>query len=391
MTSPLDPTTRRALEKAREKLLKGQSGSFVGIEEGIPPDQLDGALSQLKSIDQQLGLRPSDRQERQSEIDETTGKVRESVERGRARGAEEGQRLFGDGSLGRISNDGRLGRAADMAEQQAIGGLSAQEEMILRERGERQLSQQSLSSRRELRSLASGAARRGETRKAREASLIREEFRAQRDLTESISLLDEDKKRFGQQQFGQLAQASDALSSSIQQQNIGLGLTEREKRVQTEFANAGLEQSIESLGVQRTFQGLGLEISQDNQERAFNLQQQQLNKPDPEAPSGKGFYICTAANQYGFMSDDLYASDQWAWNLFGSEDEVRGYAFWATPLTKSKTIIRILSPVAIAWAEHMNFLVGKSHKDNMFGWAVYAIGRPLCGLLGKALRFLGVR
>jgi hypothetical protein len=393
MTSPLDPRTRQALEKARQELIKGKSGSFVGIEEGMDPTQLQGALDQLESIDKQLGLRPSDRQERQSEIDETTGKIRTSVDRGRAEGKAEGQRLFGDGSLGRISNDGRLARASDLAEQQATQGLTAQEEQILRERGERSISQQSLTAKRQLRALASGAGQQGETRKAREAALIREEFRAQRDLTESISLLDEEKKRTGLASFGAFGQAADTLSSGIQETNIGLGLTEREKQLQTEFASAGLEQSIESLGVQRTFQGIGLDIANENQQRAFQLQQQELNKPDPEQPdAGKGFHICTAANRYGYMSDDLYNADNWAWSLFGSAEEVAGYSLWAKPLTKNKTIIKILSPIAVAWAEHMNFLVGKSEKDNMLGWAIYAVGRPICGLIGKALDFFkGVR
>lgn len=381
MTAPLDPASRAALEKAKEKLINDR------LNHGMEPDRLKIAIGELESIDKQLGLRPSDREERASEIKETSGTIRESVNKGRAEGKATGQQLFGDGKLGRIAESPRLGRAADMAEQQAVEGLSDVEEQILRERGERDISQQQLGAQRQLRSLASGAGRRGETRRAREVESIREGMRARRDLGEQIELLNQSKMREGLQAFGAFGQAADAQSFAVQQANIGLGLTERESQLKTEFANAGLEQSIESMGVQRTFQGLGLEIGQENQDRAFNLQQQQIDKPDPEPSGGK--IICGAANEFGYMSDDLYNGDQWAWSLFGTEDQVRGYHAWARPLTKSKRIIRVLSPIANAWAEHMNFLIGRSHKDNIVGWAIYAIGRPICGLIGKALSLFG--
>ena len=133
--------------------------------------------------------------------------------------------------------------------------------------------------------------------------------------------------------------------------------------------------------------------AQRSQERAFGLQQQQLDKPPPAAPESPGkFAICTECHRQGLLNDDLYNADQWAWNLHIPPLMRKGYHWWAIPLSKkmrdSRAITALLTPIAVAWAKHMSFLVGKSTKDSLFGRLTFMVGKPVCIVLGKLKSWL---
>ena len=276
MTSPQD---REALEQAIKNIREGIRGSTVPLSMQ-DPSRMRESLETIKELERELGKRPTLAQERETQVDERVRKLREQTEKARIEGRRLGQEMFGEGVLGTAgaigapgqfgADRGALQRARGLAEQQAREGLTSDVEQILRERGQQELSSRAQTGMRQLRSLASGAGMRGETRKAREAGLIRDQLRSERDLAESLRLLDVEQRNVGLQAFGALAgqeaqvglqtdiARNTALSdiakfnSNTERFNIGLRQTERERRLTTEFANVGLQQATESLGINRT-------------------------------------------------------------------------------------------------------------------------------------------
>lgn len=101
--------------------------------------------------------------------------------------------------------------------------------------------------------------------------------------------------------------------------------------------------------------------------------------------------ICTELHRQGYLTNEVFFLD----NLYGktkvSQDTLRGYHFWAIPLTrqmkKSKVITAIVALFAKSWALEMSHRIEPTkYKPHYFGKLVCFLGVPGCELLGKYLR-----
>ena len=152
----------------------------------------------------------------------------------------------------------------------------------------------------------------------------------------------------------------------------------------------GLQQATESLGVQRTLQSIALDQSLASQQRAFGLQQQEIDKPAPEPAGGGKFAVCTEMHRQGEVSDFDYAGDIWASKLFIDENTRKGYHIWAVPLSrlmsKSKIVTRLLKPLVTAWIAQMNFLVGRSASYSIVGDLIFTVAKQFCTFIGRFVK-----
>ena len=411
----LTPEERKALEKALEGLRLGVPGVSVPIEQEAP-EKLIQRLGVMEDLERRLGRRPTVTGEMRGEIEQTTAGIRKQTDVARQEGLQRGQQLFGD--LGRASpapqiagldlSGSPLAQATEMAKRMATEGLSSQEEQVLRERSQQQISSRVQDALRQQRSLSSDMGMRGETRQAREADILKAAIRQERDSAAGLQAADIALRREGlglfgllggkmaetQQQQNQLKFQLGQLSSQIEQFNIGVGGTERQRQLMTELANVGLQQATESMGIQRVLQSVGLEQAAKSQERAFALQQQEINRPI-QGPSGGGGggspCVCTALWELGLMPDEIYNAEGWVMARFVDEEITVGYHWFGMPLARairgSRLLQWIFLPLALAWAHELNRQAGIASSSPFLGKLIFYVGRPICKLLGKIKGF----
>lgn len=105
--------------------------------------------------------------------------------------------------------------------------------------------------------------------------------------------------------------------------------------------------------------------------------------------SGGMSVICTELHRQGILSDELYQADGIWFDSFkrSNPDVVSGYHYWAIPVVqamrKSKTLTKLISLIALPWAEDMAYQVGKRKSGNILGRIVMAVGIPLCRVFGR--------
>lgn len=99
--------------------------------------------------------------------------------------------------------------------------------------------------------------------------------------------------------------------------------------------------------------------------------------------------ICTELYYQNRIPSYVYLADR-AFGAQQSEYTIAGYHLWAKPVVKLMKISPVISGVvaffALAWAQHMAFLVigeTKLVKQSQFGKLIMFIGLPLCNLLGR--------
>ena len=163
----------------------------------------------------------------------------------------------------------------------------------------------------------------------------------------------------------------------------------------------GLESYSKSLGEVKTF-----DIGQAAKERDITFQSimgyEQMASAERAAQleadaarksadaQNQGTVLCTAAYQSGHLPAHIYDADSMYGKQSISEDTLKGYQYWATPLTKiminSKTVKFIMMPLIKSWAYHIAYLMGSHDKPNVVGSFLLKVGAPICSLIGKLIR-----
>ncbi len=340
-------------------------------------------------VTEESGLNIPTPEERQAQIRAGVEELRGRVDQDRQAGREQGQELFGEGSLGRIPEDtGSLGRARALAEERA-GGLSDEERQLITERETRAIDSASMTALRTLRGIQSGAGMRGATAEARETDILKERMRSMRDLNESVRLMDFQREQQGLQQFGQLASQEQEFLNRAREFNIGIAGSEKERALQTEISNVGLGIAQESAGSSQVLQALNLDFQTEFAKEQLALSKEELAKPAPqmEAPSGGMSAVCTEMHRQGFLSDEMFHDEQWAVDLIVDDNMIRGYHVWAVPLVgvmkKSKIVTALLKPLVRGWATYMTYKIGKTEKYSLVGSFIYNVGGRICRLIGR--------
>lgn len=106
--------------------------------------------------------------------------------------------------------------------------------------------------------------------------------------------------------------------------------------------------------------------------------------------SSGGTAVCTVANEYGYLPDDILKADGEYGLKNMSSDCFRGYHSFAIPLAnlarKYKWVIFLCLPFVRGWAYHMAYLEGVYPKSNIIGKAIHKLGVPVCEFIGRLLR-----
>lgn len=101
---------------------------------------------------------------------------------------------------------------------------------------------------------------------------------------------------------------------------------------------------------------------------------------------GDSSVICTVLRDRGLMSDALWLAD----GAFGAELDpaiLAGYHVWARPfsrfLRRHDWALRLIAPLALAWARHMAHQRGVDVPDSRIGRVIMVLGLPICRWLGR--------
>jgi hypothetical protein len=342
---------------------------------------------------------PRSPEEKEKDFQRRLGLLREERAQDLAEGRERGEQLFKTGTLGRVDS-GRAGETQQLiAERRAgLGGLTSQEQTLARERALQGVTEQSQTELARTRAILGRQNRQlddpsavAQQRRILERSL-RERGNVERDLLLANTALQEQRRQGLENLTGQ-AQASELARSQINAQRQQQELS---GQLQTQFGIAGLG-SQERFGL-RQLQEAEEQASQAQafQQESLRLQEKSIDKPPPPAPSGGGgSVVCTALNAQGIISDRVIEGDELYAVLKVSKDTLAGYWYWGKPLaglvSKSKLITKICTPFAKGWAEHAAYKVGFHPEDNWVGRVIEYTALPICNLIGRVLRYLGVK
>lgn len=98
------------------------------------------------------------------------------------------------------------------------------------------------------------------------------------------------------------------------------------------------------------------------------------------APAAVAWVICTHLNSVGLLEDTLYEAS-WKRAAELSPQTIKGYHFWAIPLTrqlrKSEYLTKIFGYLAKSRCE---YLLG---NKRIWGWLSVIIGEPICTFIGR--------
>ena len=117
-------------------------------------------------------------------------------------------------------------------------------------------------------------------------------------------------------------------------------------------------------------------------------------QPGGGAPSLGDKVLCGELYRQGRMFHYLYEADcRYAETM--DREVIAGYHSWAIPLAKamhkSYLLTSILNPFIHAWAEEMAYRVGAYKKGNKLGRLLSFIGEPICGFIGRSLKWHSTR
>lgn len=103
------------------------------------------------------------------------------------------------------------------------------------------------------------------------------------------------------------------------------------------------------------------------------------------AGAGDGTVICTELYRQGLMPREIYDADR----LFGAAQDafvLDGYRAWANPVARimrrSPAFTGVVNVIASRWAVEMAYQTGAVEKGSVAGWAMMAVGIPVCRMLG---------
>lgn len=100
--------------------------------------------------------------------------------------------------------------------------------------------------------------------------------------------------------------------------------------------------------------------------------------------------ICTELFRQGVISSEWYIADHQYAQKYISETVIRGYHYWAIPVTKlmkkSVFITNLVKPFGKAWAQHMAYKMGVTNKDSLLGGILETIGMPISYYIGEHIQ-----
>lgn len=167
---------------------------------------------------------------------------------------------------------------------------------------------------------------------------------------------------------------------------ISKGLTVNEVMEQRRLLGRTMDQDIRNHP--ERYAGLAVD-PQAEYERELQLARAANTASDDGGGGGGGTVLCTALHDHGEIPTKIYKADIKHGRRLG-EGVMRGYHFWAIPVTKimrkNKIVYAIMKPIVKAWSYQMAYKEGVYPNGNFLGFLLESIGAPLCGVLGKMLK-----
>lgn len=227
-----------------------------------------------------------------------------------------------------------------------------------------------------LRMGAAGGGLKGSAAAAQQRSMMAQAMASRMGIQRDVFLQNEAVKRQGLQ--GML-QAQGAMQGA--EQTIGAAMQRdvenRARRLQFDAAQQGKEKEF----------AVNTELAFAQMESA---DYQAGLEADAYEKANSGTVLCTAAFGYGKIPEHIFEADIAYGKKMISKDVLKGYQFWAKPLTKlmhkSKLVQYIMMPIIKAWAYHMAYLMGTHDKPNLAGKFLLGVVAPICGVIGKVVR-----
>jgi hypothetical protein len=105
---------------------------------------------------------------------------------------------------------------------------------------------------------------------------------------------------------------------------------------------------------------------------------------------GGGKVLCTYFFEKGYINkEEYFAEVRYALSVL-SKEEINGYRFWAIPyvkmMRKSQTAEAFMKILFRNWMDEILFRAGKKEKGSWLGKALYAVGVPISGFIGKRVK-----
>lgn len=270
-----------------------------------------------------------------------------------------GQEMFKEGSLGRLGGNEDLQRVLAARRAQA-GGLSADEQQVMRAKLMGQMASANQGALRQLRGIQGAAGIQGGVAGAQAADVLRGGQQAMIGAERDIQMQNLLAKRQG---IGEL----EATAMGLGKYDIGQANKELIAKYQTGLAE----------------QALGAA------ERGA-LRSSDLAMAQQSAANQGGKVLCTHFYFKGLLPHSVWVGD----TLYGLEMDpaiVAGYHLWAKPLVRIMqrggylgcALEFLLWPVVRAWAYEMAFVMGYSTKGSLLGRIFRKTLEPVSFLIGR--------
>lgn len=102
---------------------------------------------------------------------------------------------------------------------------------------------------------------------------------------------------------------------------------------------------------------------------------------------GQPTVICTELHRQGLIPTTWFLADSAYAQLYIDPETRAAYVLWAQPLARlmqrSRLVTAVVRPFAVAWAQHMAYMMGASAQDSELGRWLTVWGTPLHRAFGK--------